>query len=57
MIDISDPTDPRIVGKLDRPDNVFGVTVSGGYAYVAGKEVSGFSGLQVIDVGAFDEGR
>ena len=53
MIDISDPSNPEMVGSGDTSDFAWSVTISGNYAYVA----DGESGLQVIDVGAFDEGR
>ena len=41
MIDISDPSSPHIAGLY--PDRVYGVHLSGGYAYVGGS-------LQVIDI-------
>jgi hypothetical protein len=46
VIDISDPTNPSIVGSCDTPDSAWGIFVSGTCAYVTG----GVSGLQVIDI-------
>jgi uncharacterized repeat protein (TIGR01451 family) len=47
ILDISDPSDPTLVGKTDPlPGVVQNVTVSGSYAYVADKG----GGLRVVDV-------
>jgi hypothetical protein len=46
VIDVSDPTNPTIVGSVDTPGYARGVYVLGNYAYVADDA----SGLQVIDV-------
>ncbi|MCP4745677.1 MAG: hypothetical protein GY874_05975 [Desulfobacteraceae bacterium] len=46
VIDISDQTNPTIVGSVDTSDQATGVTVSGDYAYVA----DGDRGLQIIDI-------
>jgi len=45
-IDISSPSHPAQVGHCDTPDYAEGVTVAGGYAYVADYT----AGLRVIDV-------
>jgi hypothetical protein len=45
VIDISNPSNPAIVGTCDTPYSAHGVHVAGGYAYVA----DGDSGLQVIE--------
>jgi hypothetical protein len=45
VIDVSDPTNPGIVGACDTPDRAWGVYVAGSTAYVA----DGESGLQVIE--------
>lgn len=46
VIDVSDPTDPSIVGFVD-PGTATGVAVSGSFAYVAD---SAFDGLHAIDI-------
>ena len=46
MIDISDPTNPTLLGTYNTPDIAYGVTVSGDHAFVADYG----SGLQVIRV-------
>ena len=45
-MDVSDPTNPRLVGSYDTPGRASGVVVSGDYAYVA----DGHEGLLVLDV-------
>jgi len=46
VIDITDPTDPTIVGSVDTPGGGQDVYVSGNHAYVA----ADWKGLQVVDV-------
>jgi hypothetical protein len=47
VLDISDPSDPTMLGQTDiMGDVVQGVAVAGGYAYVAAE----YAGLQVVDV-------
>jgi hypothetical protein len=46
VIDISDPTNPTLLGTYDTPGNAMGVMVSGDYAFVA----DFITGLQVIDI-------
>ncbi|MDK9699582.1 MAG: hypothetical protein OEM52_05510 [bacterium] len=46
IVNISDPSNPSVVGSYDTPGMANGVAVSGNYAYVA----DGLSGLKVIDV-------
>jgi len=47
VVDVSDRTNPHIVGALDTPGNAFDVRVVGTTAYVA----DGASGLAIMDVG------
>ena len=44
-IDISDPTDPRIVGEFHLPDRAHDIELSGDHAFI-----SGFGSLQILDV-------
>ncbi len=46
VIDVSDPSDPIEVGRIDTPEFSRSVYVTGGYAYVA----DGTNGLHIIDV-------
>ena len=46
IIDIDPPESANIYNSVGTPGNVYGVTISGGYAYVA----DGPSGLQIIDI-------
>ena len=46
IIDISDPSSPRVVGELDTPGNAERITVSGNLAFVA----DGEAGMRVVDV-------
>jgi hypothetical protein len=46
IFDVSNPSNPQLVGKLFLPDFALGVYVSGNYAYVA----DWVAGLRVIDV-------
>lgn len=46
VVNISDPSDPILVGECDTQDEALAVVVSGQYAYVADKE----GGLRIIDV-------
>ena len=46
VIDISDPSNPAIIGSVDTPGSACAVAVTGNKAYVADYE----SGLQVIDI-------
>ena len=46
VVDVSDPTRPRAVARLDTPRGACNVAVSGSHAYVA----AGSNGLEVIDV-------
>jgi len=46
IVDVSEPSAPRVVRQIATRDRAGGVAVSGGTAYVA----DGWSGLQVIDV-------
>jgi len=48
IADVSDPSTPRLVGKVASPFGVKGITVSDGYAFVA--EGGSGPGLRVIDV-------
>ena len=51
VIDVSDPTNPKEVGSYSSSDfnTIDAVSVSGGYAYVAGDNY-GTGGLRIIDV-------
>jgi len=44
VINITDPTDPTLVGSVDMPDWAYGVYVSGSFACVA----ASYSGLYLI---------
>jgi hypothetical protein len=46
VVDITDPSNPRMAGSVNTPGSAFGVAVLGGYAYV----IVPYSGLQVIDI-------
>lgn len=46
IINISDPTNPYVVGSVDTPGKARGITTANGYAYVADME----SGLQVVNI-------
>ena len=46
MINVANPARPVEVGVYDTPGDASGVTVAGGYAYVA----NGESGLRIINV-------
>jgi len=46
VIDVSEPTNPKVVGSCDTPSFAQNIYVDGGYAYVA----DGEAGLQVIDI-------
>jgi len=46
VVDISDPANPIELGKVLTPSEVYGIAVSGSYAYVA----DGWKGLRIIDV-------
>jgi hypothetical protein len=46
IFDVSNPSNPQLVGKLLMPDSAVGIYVSGNYAYVADYD----AGLRVIDV-------
>ncbi len=46
VIDVSDPSNPVIIGSVDTPNWALGITLVGNTAYVA----AGLSGLQVINV-------
>jgi hypothetical protein len=46
VIDITNPASPTLAGSYDTPGGVFGVAISGDYAYVGDYG----SGLQVIDI-------
>jgi len=51
IADVSDPSAPGVVGGVGLPAEVYGLAVSGGYAYVTyGEWDSRESGLRVIDV-------
>ncbi len=46
ILDISNPNDPFVIGSIDLDDDVYGVSVVGDVAYVAGLD----KGLMVVDV-------
>lgn len=46
VIDVSIPSNPRLVGSTDTPDFAFSIAVSGALACIA----DGIGGLQVIDI-------
>ncbi len=46
IIDLSDKTNPYIMGNFDTPGSAYGVFIKGNYAYVA----DGVSGIAIIDV-------
>lgn len=44
VVDISNPTDPSIIGTCNIPNETCGVCISGSHAYVSGH------GLQIVDI-------
>ncbi len=46
IVDISDPSNPILVGSCNTPDNAYDISLSNNYAYIA----SWASGLQVINI-------
>ena len=46
MIDISDPSAPRVAGEWNTPGNAEEITLSGGHAFIA----DGPSGLIIVDI-------
>ncbi len=46
IIDVSDPTDPRVISDFNTPMEAIGVSVSAGYAYVLDR----WNGLYILDV-------
>ena len=47
IVDVSDPSQPKLVGGCDTPGDTFGVYVKGNYAYVTDGSVGG---LRIIDI-------
>ena len=45
IVDLSDPSEPRLLGRLTLPQSLKAVALSGPHAYVTGQD-----GLWVIDV-------
>jgi hypothetical protein len=46
VLDVNDPTNPRLLGEFPTEDYVISVSVSGGYAYLADEDF----GVRVVDV-------
>jgi hypothetical protein len=46
IMDVSNPSNPLLIGTYDTPDQAMDVTVSGSYAYLANE----YSGMRILDV-------